>query len=64
MTNRVCKAAIDCTGFICELQNTVLLIVTEQITNPDAIDAFNDLKTKMEQKYEAWKAEWVDFGDS
>jgi hypothetical protein len=61
MSSRVCKAAIDCTGFLYELDRTVDLIMHEHITDPEAIDAFNDMKTKFEQRYEAWKAQYVDF---
>lgn len=61
MSGQKCKSAIDCNGFICELQNTVLLIVTDNITDPEAIDAFNQLKEKMSAKYEQWKETYIDF---
>lgn len=61
MSGRACKAAIDCTGFLYELDRTVDLILHGHIDNHAAIDAFNEMKAGFEQRYERWKEKYVDF---
>jgi len=61
MSGRACKSAVDCTGFICEIEMAVHLIINGLISDPDAIDDFNEMKEKMEKRFEKWKAKHVDF---
>lgn len=61
MTLRPCKAAIDCVGFIYTIDRVIDLIIAEQITDPDAIDEFNDLKEKMQKRLDKWIEDHVDF---
>ena len=63
MSGRSCKAAIDCTGFLYEIDRTVDLILHGLIDDPDAIDDFNDMKEGFEKKYQKWKAKHVSFED-
>lgn len=63
MSARACKAAIDCTGFIFHLVMTILLIITGQIKDKNAIDSFNDLKEKMQSMYDEWREEHINFND-
>ena len=62
MSGRSCKAAVDCTGFLYEIDRTVDLVLHGD-TSDEGIDAFNDMKAKMEKKFEKWKEEYVDFED-
>ena len=64
MSGGRCKAAIDCTGWIFHMIMTIFLIMTRNINNPKAIEAFNDLKPKMEAMYEEWKAKYINFDSS
>lgn len=61
MTGRACKAAADCTGFIYTIDKVIDLIICEQITDPEAIDEFNEMKEKMQKKLDKWLKDYVDF---
>ena len=61
MTGRVCKAAVDCTGFLYEVDKAVDLILHGHISD-DGIDEFNDMKEGFEKEFEKWKKEFVEFG--
>lgn len=63
MTGRVCKSAVDCVGFIYQIDRVIDLIIAEQITDPDAIDEFNELKERMQKRLDKWIEKHVDFGD-
>jgi len=63
MSLRPCKAAIDCVGFIYQIDRVIDLIIAEQITDPDAIDEFNELKERMQKRLDKWIEKHVDFGD-
>ena len=62
MTGRACKAAADCTGFLYEVDKSVDLILHGHISD-DGIDAFNEMKEKMEKQFEKWKEKYIDFED-
>jgi len=64
MSGRPCKAAIDCTGFIYQLDRVIDLILTGHITDPGAIDEFNELKEKMQKKLDKWIEKNVDFSET
>lgn len=61
MTGRACKAAVDCTGFIYTIDRVIDLIIADKITDPAAIDEFNELKEKMQKRLDRWIEQNVDF---
>ena len=64
MSNRPCKAAIDCNGELMEMiTNVPLLAVTGHLSD-EALDDFNEMKQKMARRYLRWKEKHVDFGDA
>jgi len=60
MTGRACKAAVDCTGFLYEIDKAVDLILHGFISD-EGTDDFNDMKEGFEKDFEKWKAKHVSF---
>ena len=56
-----CKAAIDCTGFLYSVDKAVDLIINDKITDPEAIEAFNEMKLEMESAFRKWVDKYVEF---
>jgi len=56
-----CKVAIDCTGFLYSIDKAVDLIINDKITDPEAIEAFNEMKFEMESAFREWVDKYVEF---
>ncbi len=57
----ICKAAIDCTGYRCEMDREVDLIIAGVEDREDVIDEFNEMSSKHEKDWNKFVEKNHDF---